>query len=79
MVDQAGSTRPFCPGGTAPASIPHNQSPPWCSHSGPCGGEHNVEVLTELGLTPAQIAALEAAGGLVRPVRWQVTGAYYGP
>jgi len=29
-------------------------------------GEHNVEVLTELGFSPAEIEALQASGALVR-------------
>jgi len=34
---------------------------PWHSRPAPLLGEHNTEVLTELGYTPAEIAALEAA------------------
>jgi hypothetical protein len=32
-----------------------------------CQGEHNAEVLSELGFSPAEIKELEAVGALVQP------------
>jgi crotonobetainyl-CoA:carnitine CoA-transferase CaiB-like acyl-CoA transferase len=39
-----------------------NGEPTWTGRSSPSLGEHNTEVLTELGLTAGEIAALETSG-----------------